>query len=302
MRPRRAGSTIPRATPIRLRIYLLRVRLIRFSSSSSTIWPMVTRAILTPRRRSSKCMAEMLPLHLRCSRRRRCRAGSGAVVAELCGVSSHASESSSDSRGTSGRNAIGDTAGCAGAGGNADGLSRLLHYVATRLVPIYIELGEQLSDSEIIGGDDTSTRVLEVNTYFEKAKKAGAATEKNKPPWAAYRTRENAIESIKRCEARKNERLQKKANGDRDAKRPPDEDPTLGMLIGGHFGFESPGQDGKGAKKSLNTTVLSGRTVAKDPRSLIIFYRSHLGAAEIYWSPFCKIATPAPEISSYRRI
>lgn len=57
----------------------------------------------------------------------------------------------------------------------------------------------------------------------------------------------------------------------------PDEEPSLGMLIGQHYEFESPRQDGKGGKRSLNTTVVTGRSIAKDPRSLIVFYRSHLG-------------------------
>jgi hypothetical protein len=166
---------------------------------------------------------------------------------------------------------------CAGKRFTAGGLSRLLRYVATRLVSIYIELGEQLSDSEIIGGDDTSCRVLEANTYFEQLKRTQGAAEKNKPPWAEYRTRGDAEESIKRCEEQKRERIQKRAEGDREAKRMPDEEPTLGMLIGRYFDFESPRQDGQGGKRSINTTVLSGRSIAKDPRSLIIFYRSHLG-------------------------
>jgi hypothetical protein len=159
----------------------------------------------------------------------------------------------------------------------AGGLSRLLHYVATRLVSIYIELGEQLSDSEIIGGDDTSCRVLELNTYFEQMKRAQGDAKKNKPPWAAYRTCGDAEESIRRCEEQKRERIQRRAEGDRDAKRTPAEEPTLGMLIGRHFDFESPRQDGQGGKRSINTTVLTGRSMAKDPSSLIIFYRSHLG-------------------------
>jgi transposase len=49
------------------------------------------------------------------------------------------------------------------------------------------------------------------------------------------------------------------------------------MLVGRHFDFESPRQDGQGGKQSINTTVVTGRSVAKDPRSLIVFYRSHLG-------------------------
>jgi hypothetical protein len=49
------------------------------------------------------------------------------------------------------------------------------------------------------------------------------------------------------------------------------------MLIGRVLEFESPRQDGTGGKQSLNTTVITGRSVADDPRSLIVFYRSHLG-------------------------
>ncbi len=44
----------------------------------------------------------------------------------------------------------------------AGALSRMLHYVAERLVPIYLELGAQLADCESLAGDDTSCRVLEV--------------------------------------------------------------------------------------------------------------------------------------------
>ena len=166
---------------------------------------------------------------------------------------------------------------CVGKRFTAGGLSRLLHYVAERLVAIYLELGEQLSDSEILGGDDTSCRVLEVSSYFEKQKDAGKTKEEHKPPWAKYRTSAASEESIKRCEEQKRARMERRAAGDREAKRTPDEDPTLGMLIGRYHDFESPRQDGQGGKRSLNTTVVTGRSIAKDPRSLIVFYRSHLG-------------------------
>ena len=49
------------------------------------------------------------------------------------------------------------------------------------------------------------------------------------------------------------------------------------MLIGGKLTFESPRRNGDGSKQSLNTTVVSGRSAADDPRSLIVLYRSHLG-------------------------
>ena len=161
---------------------------------------------------------------------------------------------------------------------DSGGLSRLLHYVAVRLFAIYIELGEQLSDSEILGGDDTSCRVLEVNRYFEEQKRLKKKGGKSPPPsWAKYRTPGIADKSIQQCEEQKRLRKERRAAGEREATRMPDEDPSLGMLIGRHYEFESPRQDGQGAKRSLNTTVITGRSIAKDPRSLIVFYRSHLG-------------------------
>jgi len=165
---------------------------------------------------------------------------------------------------------------CVGKQFTAGGLSRLLHYVAVRLVAIYIELGEQLSDSEIICGDDTSCRVLEVNGYFERLKTGKA--DKSKAPWSGYRNKAASEASIERCEQQKRERRKRRAQGDREAKRTTDEEPSLGMLIGRHYDFESQRQDGQGAKQSLNTTVVTGRSDAKDARSLIVFYRSQLGS------------------------
>src|SRR5207247_1050541 len=37
-------------------------------------------------------------------------------------------------------------------------------------------------------------------------------------------------------------------------------------------------KNGDGPKEALHVTVLSGRSVADDPKSSIIFYRSHLGS------------------------
>lgn len=154
---------------------------------------------------------------------------------------------------------------------SAGGLGRMLHYVAKRLVPIYLELSDQLADSGIVGGDDTSCRVIEVSSYFTAKNKDGP------PPWADYATRDAAAQSLERCEQRRRDRMQRRAEGEREAQRTPGEEPSLGMLIGCELEFESTRQNGKGKKQSLNTTVLSGRSVAEDPRSLIVFYRSHLG-------------------------
>jgi hypothetical protein len=163
----------------------------------------------------------------------------------------------------------------------AGGLSRMLHYVAERLLPIYLELAEQLAQSPVLAGDDTSCRVIEVSSFFSEAKVEAEdperAREKKKPPWSAYRTRAAAEESIARCMALEQERRRQRAEGDREARRTKGEEPSLGMQIGRVLTFESPRQDGQGAKRSMNTTVLSGRSAADDPRSLIVLYRSHLG-------------------------
>jgi hypothetical protein len=58
-------------------------------------------------------------------------------------------------------------------GFTAASLGRMLHYVAQRFVPIYLELGTQLSGSDYRAGDDTSCRVLEVSSWFEKLRSRG---------------------------------------------------------------------------------------------------------------------------------
>ena len=161
----------------------------------------------------------------------------------------------------------------------AGGLSRMLRYVAERLVPIYLKLAEELSDSDILCGDDTPCRVIEVASHLKAAKSQGRKRKKSKhpPPWDAYRTPAAAEASIEHCRQRQEQRQRQQADGARDAKRTKEEEPSLGMLIGRVLEFESPRQDGTGAKQSLNTTVITGRSVADDPRSQIVFYRSHLG-------------------------
>ena len=166
----------------------------------------------------------------------------------------------------------------------AGALSRMLHYVAERLVPIYLELARQLADCEILAGDDTSCRVLEVSAYFKsKAEQASehknkqASEHKDKPPWAAYQTPRAAEESLRLCEQMRRLRVRRREEGDRQATRTSAETPSLGVLIGRRLVFESPRRNGDGAKESMHTTVISGRTSADDPRSLTVFYRSHLG-------------------------
>jgi hypothetical protein len=155
-------------------------------------------------------------------------------------------------------------------------LSRMLRYVAQRLAPIYLELARQVADSEVIGGDDTSCRVLEVAAYFDESRQ-GTRPPGQAPPWADYRTPTIAAASLRRHDEARRERARRQADGERGVKRAPDEDVSLGALIGRKLPFEFPRRDGNGVKQSLNTTVVSGRSVADDPRSLIVLYRSHLG-------------------------
>ena len=166
----------------------------------------------------------------------------------------------------------------------AGALSRMLHYVAQRLTPIYLELARQLADCEILAGDDTSCRVIEVSSYFKsKAEQASehkgkqTSEHKDKPPWAAYQTPRAAEESLRLCEEMQRLRVRLRLEGDRKATRTSAEAPSLGVLIGRRLVFESPRRNGDGAKESMHTTVISGRTSADDPRSLTVFYRSHLG-------------------------
>ena len=160
----------------------------------------------------------------------------------------------------------------------AGGLARMLHYVAERLVPIYLELSRQVAGSEILAGDDTSCRVIEVATYLAKSKSEDAGSrEKTRCPWTDYRTPAAAEESFCRCTERERARKRRREEGDREARRTQDETASLGVIIGRRLAFESPRRNGDGAKQSMNTTVISGRSVAEDPRSLIVFYRSHLG-------------------------
>jgi hypothetical protein len=156
----------------------------------------------------------------------------------------------------------------------AGGLSRMAHYVATRLVPVYLELCDQLADSAIFAGDDTSCRVVEVSSYFRKPERDNRGS----PPWTAYGTTKTAEETYAFVSRVREELLARREEGDREARGTPLGEPSLSLLIGRELDFESPRRDGQGPKQSLNTTLLTGRSVEDDPRSMIVFYRSHLGS------------------------
>ena len=132
-------------------------------------------------------------------------------------------------------------------------LSRQFAYVAQRFVPIYLHNFRRLADARLLSGDDTTTRVLEYARFMKNfkvdPKTAGEA------PWLAYATREAAEATFKK-----------------------EAFPSLGALTARAMGFEFDRKDGNGQKISLQTTVMWGRGEALDPRSAIVFYRSHIGS------------------------
>lgn len=134
----------------------------------------------------------------------------------------------------------------------AGSLSRMFCYAAGRFLPIYLHNFRLLANAELLSGDDTATRVLEVERYF--AALAANPSETKAPSWAKFATAALAQENLRKEPA-----------------------PTLGTQTAAELGFLCPRKDGNGAKKSLMTTVIWGRGIAEDPRSAIIFYRSHLG-------------------------
>ncbi len=158
----------------------------------------------------------------------------------------------------------------------AGGLGRMLHYVAVRFFPIYIELFHQLADSRNLSGDDTSSRVVEVSSYFKKT--SGSPDKQTPPPWESYANPEAANEQYEEVIRQRQAQLVARAAGNAEAKRAKLKEPSLCVQVGRELTFESPRRDGKGAKRSFNTTVVTGRSVDDDPKSLIVFYRTHFGS------------------------
>jgi hypothetical protein len=105
-----------------------------------------------------------------------------------------------------------------------------LKLAAELFVPIYTHLGEALPDADVLQGDDTKARVIEIN----KALKDGGEL------------------------------------------RTVSEDSLIGR-VAMVFGRVFDKKRGKGTKRSLNVSVVIGKTNAADARSYIFFFRTHLG-------------------------
>lgn len=133
-------------------------------------------------------------------------------------------------------------------------MSRYFYFVASHFSRIYVHLGLSLADAGLLLGDDTPSRVVEVSKALKKLD--GKEIAEDSLPWYSYGSIEKARKQVA------------------DAVDPP----PLGAYLAQYFGFESVKKDGKGNKRAINTTVLSGRINTFDPKSLIVFYRSHLGS------------------------
>lgn len=125
-------------------------------------------------------------------------------------------------------------------------------YVAERLVPVYLHNFRALANGRMLSGDDTHPRVNEFSRYILRQKNDPEST--IPPPWKDYSTREIANSTYER-----------------------QEEPGLGVLLARELGFEFERKDGNGPKKSMQTSLMWGRSEAQDPRSTIVFYRSHIG-------------------------
>jgi hypothetical protein len=128
-------------------------------------------------------------------------------------------------------------------------MSRYFNYVATRFAPIYTTLGRSLANAEVISGDDTSSHVLEV----VRGLSALEANSNAVVSWDLFANTQQARVALE-----------------------------LGLMpmasyLAATFGFEFDRKNGNGQKRGFNTTVISGRTNTHEPKSTVIFYRSHLG-------------------------
>lgn len=121
---------------------------------------------------------------------------------------------------------------------------RQLESQSMMFLPIYIELGAELSDSSYFQFDDTNPKVIEmtkmVNGNFELRK-----TEEEKKNDSEENKRKNKIMD----------------------------------LLEDEFGRFSDKADGKGLQKKISMTCVVGATDDNNPKSGICFYRTHYGHA-----------------------
>lgn len=129
-------------------------------------------------------------------------------------------------------------------------LYKMMHYVARRFAPVYVHLFDAMANADVLSGDDSPAKVLQVAKHFRSG---GTDTD---APWRDWGQPNS----------------QSPASSEGARQRPP-----LSDQFAREFGLVFDRRSGKGKKQTFHTSVLSGRSVADDPRSEITFYRSHLG-------------------------
>lgn len=135
-------------------------------------------------------------------------------------------------------------------------LYKMLHYVAQRFVPVYVHLFDLLANAPVLSGDDTPAKVLQVTQHFRKGGTEADA------PWRDWGRPIPVVEPTA---------------GANECSEEPKKRPELSDRLAREFGLVFARRSGKGKKQTCHTSVISGRSVADDPRSEITFYRSHLG-------------------------
>ncbi len=161
-------------------------------------------------------------------------------------------------------------------------ITRHFQAVARHLLPLYVHLSVKLADAPVLSGDDTTSKVLEVMRGLERK---ASGRDRDKPlPWATYATPEIARQTRIQQEALRQTALaqrEKAQRGQTPSVGPAEKIPppvSMKVLLAEHLGFVSERKDGTRDKVGFNTTVLVGRANPDDPKSTIIFYRSHLGS------------------------
>ena len=130
-------------------------------------------------------------------------------------------------------------------------------YVAKRLAEVYVAMGKELSNCDVLMGDDCVSRVSDLTRYRRNLKAWQKKQQKEEDPekWVL----ENP-EPPKPWEALSEDSLSKQLEEELD------------------FEFACLKADEINLKTQLHTTVLSGETTLGDPHSRVILYRSHLGS------------------------
>jgi len=135
----------------------------------------------------------------------------------------------------------------------------ILRNAAQAFLPIYLHLFEELAQTALLSGDDSPVRVLEQQPSLK---------EKIKEEFQE----EGELSS------------KKKATEGKKTK--------ISDLINEQLGFESSLAKKEGNKKQLNVTLMTGKSIATDHRSYIIFYRSHYGSLGNLFSKLLEYRSP----------